>query len=195
MKKVIFAVVSILLFFESNSYSKEVDNEILFIRKHYSKINQNLKKYKKLEFLDIGLYKDINPARYSVEGSKLYNVAMINSYKYFDHNSIRKIVVTFNSQDDFQQSEYYVWNDQLFFVFKSRTTFLKPRWSNDLTEDDKAILENRYYISNNKLIRWLDPKKQEVTNEKKLAIEEKTLMQDFETYLTINNNDIGPLAK
>jgi|GEM_PF-3203904 len=180
MKEFIIILFSSFFLFTNNIYSQTVEDEIKYIRTHYLKVNNELDKYKKIDFINVGLFKDSNP--YSMEGAKLFNLAIINCYKYFKDNKIKKIVVTFDGEYNFQTSEYYIWNDKLFFVFKKQIQFLKSRTSENLTGKDKTIIENRYYIKNNKIIRWLNEKKKKVLDKVKIKSEEKILIHDYELY-------------
>ncbi len=189
MSKYIIFVLFLFSFIVSDIYSQTIEDEIKNVRSKYLKVNGEIKSYKKVDFIDVGLYKDLEPKRYSMEGAKIYNLAVINCYRYFKGNGLRKIVATFDAQHDLQTSEYYVWNGKLFFIFKKNINFLKPRGSKNITEKDKVVTENRYYIKDNKLIRWLDERKQKVIDVKKLKAEEEILIHDYKLYLSVNQND------
>jgi len=195
MRKYFLLILSLLFIGINNIYSQSIEEIIKNIRIKYSKINNDLNNYDKFDFLDVGLFKDISPNRYSKEGSKLYRLAIINCVKYTMNDSVRKIILTFDCESEFQTSEYYIWNNKLFFVFKSRTQYLKPRWADDFKEKDKHIIENRYYINENKIIRWLDENKKEIKNKDIIESEQELIMHDYNIYLTINKDDIGPAAK
>lgn len=172
-------------------FSQDMEKNILYIRECYYQINQNQADFDKIVYGDIGLYKDISPDRYSMEGAEIYNLAIINSCQYSENGSVKKIVMTFNGPDENLVSEYYIRDDQLVFVFKTRTCYLKPKWSDDFSENDKVVFENRFYIKNNSLIKWINEKKQVVLDQAVRDMAEKTLIHDYKVYLTISDDDIG----
>ncbi len=128
------------------------------IREKFGVINYNSTSYKKIT-------KDVMGE--STQGGGLE--------AYFKDRELRKIVVTYYGEMGKSSQEYYFWDNELFFAFIQEYLYNKPMYM----EGSKVekIDENRYYFYHDKLIRWLDPKKEKV-NESKFIIEETRLLQN-----------------
>lgn len=145
------------------------------IRNEYNLINKSLDSYSKIENNDINVYKDLNPDNYSFESTDIYQLAIINLIRYYDNGVIKKAVVRFDGDRQDLISEYYFKNDSLFFVFKTRIDYKKPKWSDDFNKLDKDIFENRFYFDGNRLLKWIDSKKNQVD----LTSIEKTICESI----------------
>ncbi len=170
---------------KSSSIDKESE-EIVSIKKWFSEINSSISNYKKKENKDIDIYKDSNPEKYSYESERIYRLAMVDLERYYESNELRKAIVRFYGYQEDLISEYYFWNDSLFFVFKTEINYLKSKSADDFTESDKKKMESRFYFQNGKLIRWLDHNKKQMnlTDVKAKKIEQE-ILSDSRLYRNI----------
>lgn len=65
--------------------------------------------------------------------------------------------------------EYYIWDNQLIFIYNYR-------WYN---KKENKNFENRFYFKNGKMIRWIDTSKKEIKEHNKLKNKESELLKDF----------------
>ncbi len=136
--------------------------DITTIKKWFGEINASISNYKKKENTDIDIYKDSTPDKYSYESEEIYQLAMVHLERYYENNELKKAVVKFDGHQEDQVSEYYFWNNSLFFVYKTKVYYSKPKSSDDFAKSNKETAENRFYFQNDKLIRWLDNDKNQV---------------------------------
>jgi hypothetical protein len=114
--------------------SAQVEESIASIRQHYAQINRDAAKYKKVK-------KELSG--FSAEGGQLV--------AYFDGPSIMKIAATFYGESGKASEEYYYWDNQLIFVLRTDYRYSKP-----LSGKVVRTTVDRFYFSNDKLIRWID---------------------------------------
>lgn len=110
------------------------------IRQHYASINKNVPLYRRVKK---------NLAGFSGEGGELV--------AYFHGPSVMKMVATFFGETGKAIEEYYFWNGQLIFVFRTDHNYDKP-----LSGKVVRKTESRLYFKDDKLIRWLDENGKEV---------------------------------
>ncbi len=127
--------------------SKTEEELISDIREKFGAINYNINSYTKVK-------KDVMEE--STEGGELEG--------YFKNTELRKMITTYYGEMGKLIEEYYLWDDQLFFVFTHEHYYDKPMHM----EGSKVskINENRYYFYKDKLVRWLDPQKKKVAKSK-----------------------------
>ncbi len=111
------------------------------IRSHYTAINKNLSRYRKVKKELSGL---------SAEGGELE--------AYSDGNSIKKIVATHFGETGKAVEEFYYRDGQLIFVFRKDFQYDKP-----LSGKTISTKENRFYFNNDRLIRWIGEKGKQIT--------------------------------
>lgn len=126
------------------------------IREKFGAVNYNINSYRKVK-------KDLIDE--STEGGELE--------AYFKKEELKKIVVSYYGEMGKLIKEYYFWDNDLFFVFTQEYSYDMPMYM-DGSKVDK-IDENRYYIHNDKLIRWLDPNKEKVVKSKFIQKETEVL--------------------
>lgn len=123
--------------------SPEVEDPINTIRQHYASINRNAARYKKVR-------KELSG--FSTEGGVLV--------AYFDGPAIMKIVATFYGESGKASEEFYYWEGKLIFVLRTDYRYNKP-----LSGKVVRTTMNRYYFSNDKLIRWIDENGRQVASD------------------------------
>lgn len=153
------------------------------IRKKFSTINESLDKYDRIETNDINVYKDINPEKYSYESVGIYGLAMVNLERYYDEDKLRKAIVTFDAEGSDMISEYYFWDDVIFFVFQTKINYKSAKWAVDFDPNKKKVWENRYYIENGKLIKWINSDKNIVDLSKINNEVESQVISDADLYM------------
>lgn len=119
----------------------QANAQVRKIRQQYGKINQNLKRYRRVN-------KDLSG--FSLEGGQLV--------AYFDGQAIAKIVATYYGEGGKTTEEFYYWDGKLIFVFSRESRYDKP-----LSGGVRATKDSRYYFSNDHLIKWLNEKGKDVT--------------------------------
>ena len=118
-----------------------VEEKVKAIRSRYEKVERALKDCKQVK-------RDL-PGE-SAEGGELTG--------YFSGGSLRKLVAKFYGETGQAREEYYFWDDQLFFVLRVESRYDKPLSGNVVRKS-----EERFYFTDDTLIRWLDPEKKEVS--------------------------------
>ena len=141
-----------------NSYEVEIISDI---REKFGAVNYNINSYKKVK-------KDLMDE--STEGGELE--------AYFKKEELKKIVAIYFGEMGKLIKEYYFWDNDLFFVFTQEYSYDMPMYM-DGSKVDK-IDENRYYVHNDKLIRWLDPNKEKV-GKSKFIQKETEILQNAKT--------------
>lgn len=122
------------------------DEEIVSdIREKFEIINQKSDSYET---------KNIKVLDESTEGGELKS--------YYQNEELKKVVASYFGEMGKTVEEYYFNENNIFFVFTQQFSYDKPIY----VEGSKVnkIDENRYYFHNRKLVRWLDPKKEKVSN-------------------------------
>jgi hypothetical protein len=114
------------------------------IRQHYAQINSSAAKYKRVK-------KELSG--FSAEGGELV--------AYFHGPSVMKMVATYFGESGKASEEYYFWDGKLIFVLRKDHRYNKP-----LSGKIISTKEDRFYFSNDKLIRWIDENAKEVASDK-----------------------------
>lgn len=132
------------------------------IREKFAAINSNIESYKKVT----GDMMSESSEGSSVEG-------------YYKGDELRKLVVEFYGHLGRLKEEYYFWNNKIFFVYTQLFSYNVSITMKECKVDH--IDQNRYYFYNDKLVRWLDPKKEKVDNSK-FNQKEIEILNDIEEY-------------
>ncbi|MBN1950782.1 MAG: hypothetical protein JW801_06235 [Bacteroidales bacterium] len=157
--RIIFSLATLILFFV-NSYSQILSTEeetraITDIRAKYKLINEQQDTYVK----KTGPLED-----YSTEGGE-YVVY------YAPENDPRKIIASYYGEMGRLVNEYYLWDGEVFFVFRQRYTYNShiymtediPEEGIEAFDDSKTLITtNRYYFLDGQMIRWLDDEKNKI---------------------------------
>jgi len=141
---------------KSSTFSVNEENKIVLdIRKKFTEIeNDYSSKYKRVE-------KELND--YSTEGG--------TATMYYNIDQIRKVKISFYGETGKSITEYYIWDNKVFFMFRKSYYYNSPIYFiKDIPEegieafDEKKteVFEDRYYFSSEKLIRWIDSDKMKV---------------------------------
>lgn len=124
--------------------SAQTGDPIQSIRQHYTEVNRGLAKYKKVK-------KELSG--FSAEGGQMV--------AYYDGRGIFKIAATFYGEMGKATEEYYYWDNKLIFVLRTENTYSKP-----LSGKIVRTTVNRFYFSDDKLIRWIDENGKQVGSDK-----------------------------
>ncbi len=144
-------------------YAQSEDETIKLIRQQFKTINDEIKSYTSVSY-EVPL------------ADPTIGHTLITYYK---GNSLMKIEEILFGDMTENSSHFYFWDDQLFFVFSTNTFHSY----NDGNIED-FVTENRFYFSNNKLIRWMDSdKKQKDKNTKDFKDNESLWTEKAQTYL------------
>ncbi|MBK5213268.1 MAG: SH3 domain-containing protein [Flavobacteriaceae bacterium] len=125
--------------------NENIETKIVQIRERFKTINSNISDYKKVE-------KDI--VGQSSEGGTIVGFSLKGNWM--------KIVKTDYGEMGKTIGEYYYWNNSLFFLFNRVFHYDSP--ISNMNSKTKRVDENRYYINNNRIIKWLNPEKVVVDN-------------------------------
>lgn len=137
---VLFLINNINVFCYAQTYKKN-DDIINIIREKYVKINSQIKNYSKKKIL---LYDE------ATEGSELT--------AYYDDKELKKIMKWSYGETEKEFTEYYYADNKFFFVYSKRYIYELKQDENNIYPDREKIAtieENRWYFSNQKLIRWI----------------------------------------
>jgi len=118
-------------------------NAIETIRQRYADINKNVPLYRRVKR---------NLSGFSPEGGELL--------AYFHGPSVMKMVATFYGETGKAIEEYYFWNGQLIFVFRTEHRYDKPLSGKVIRKS-----EHRWYFQDDKLIKWLGEDGQEIASD------------------------------
>lgn len=114
--------------------SSQTEPSIPSIRQRYASINRGIRKYRRVK-------KELSG--YSLEGGELI--------AYFHGPRIVKMTAVYFGESGKAAEEYYYWNEKLFFVFRREYTYDQPMSGKIVNTQ-----ANRFYFSNDRLIRWID---------------------------------------
>jgi len=135
--KIIVAMLVVLVFgfnFLTPGNAAPQADPIETIRQHYASINKNVPLYRRVK-------KNLNG--FSGEGGELI--------AFFHGPSVMKMVATFYGEMGKAVEEYYLWNGQLIFVFRTDHNYDKPMSGKVISKT-----ESRFYFKDDKLIKWLE---------------------------------------
>ena len=118
-----------------------VDEQVKTIRSRYDAVDKDLSRCKQVK-------RDLPDE--STEGGELT--------AYFSDQALRKLAAKFYGETGQALEEYYFWDGRLFFVLRGESRYDKP-----LSGKVKSKSEERFYFADDALIRWLDPRKKEVS--------------------------------
>lgn len=130
-------------------------DQIAQIRVWFSEINSNITAYKEVPVHSPSEH-------YSCTG-------------YFEGNALRKIRLDFTDANGTFSKKYYYMNGELFFIFSTEKQYNAPiiyesdqeaqeaGFEEAYDEEKTKLSEHRYYFSGEKLIRWLDTRKNKIS--------------------------------
>lgn len=136
----------------ASANSSQEKDSISSIRQRYAAINKSLAKYKAVK-------KELSG--FSTEGGELI--------AYFDGPSIVKIAATYQGETGRSFEEFYYWNEKLIFVFRKQDTYDEP-----MSGRVVKTRENRFYFSNDELIRWINENAKQVAPSNNKYLETQT---------------------
>lgn len=135
--------------------------------------------YRVSEFKDVNLYPDISPENYSIEGSTISGLAVINLKRYFKDNETLMIETEFFGQETNLFSNYIFSNEDHQPLNCVRQTTLSPSATTLQTDGNHQNLPSNLYVFNNNLC-FVKEKNQ---NFKSVALSKcETFQQDARTY-------------
>ncbi|MBA3240662.1 MAG: hypothetical protein H0T60_05490 [Acidobacteria bacterium] len=114
--------------------STQEKDAISSIRRRYANINKSLAKYRVVK-------KELSG--FSTEGGELT--------AYFDGPAIVKMAATYQGETGRSFEEFYYLNEKLIFVFRKQDTYDQP-----LSGKVVRTRANRFYFSNDELVRWIN---------------------------------------
>jgi hypothetical protein len=171
----------------ANCSSQENNNQkIEQIRSWYNEINKDVNKFSKVVSNDIDVYKDLNPEKYSYESTEIYRLAVVNLERFYSDGKLVKAIAKFEGDREDLTSEYYFHDQLLFFVFKTKIEYDKPKWDQKFDPNKKIISENRFYFDSNKLLNWIDSnKKIKKPTDPEFKTKERQILSDASLYREI----------
>ena len=182
----IFIIAGLILLTASSLYSQSLEVDIEQIRAWFRDVNSNISTYRKAELTDINISQDANSNLFSKEGEKIYRLGVVNLTKYYDDEQLVKLTVEFDGDREDLTSDYYFKDGHLFFVDKIKTIYHRPKWHDDFNETQKSIGKNRFYIKNNRVIRWSTLEKDNVGIHDPAFVEnESMIINDYMLYISI----------
>lgn len=181
-------MMSIFLFLAALSAQAQPSEETLEqIRAWFKEVNENTDQYKKLEYADLQISKDINAEQYAMEGEEIFRLGNVHMSKFFDEETLVKIVVDFYGDRQDLTSEYYFKDNNLFFVDKIYTVYKNPKWIEGFNETERSTVNHRFYFKDNQLIRWIDPEVRSVGKpDPDFPKHEAKILHDYQLYRSID---------
>lgn len=157
-----------------NEPAKNEEEIISAIRKKFKKINQDTISYKT---------KNMEIMGESAEGGELKS--------YYQNKELKKVVASYFGEMGKSIEEYYFSENNVFFVFTQQYSYDKPMY----VEGSKVnkIDENRYYFYSSKLVRWLNPNKEKVSNSNFNQKESEIFQKIKELKKKLKNSKVGDL--
>jgi hypothetical protein len=153
--------------------SPQVEEQIQSIRQHYGQINAGVPRYKRVKK---------NLTGFSAEGGELI--------AYFHGPTIMKMVATYYGETGRTAEEFYYWDGKLIFVLRREHRYSKP-----LSGKIVSTKEDRFYFSNDKLIRWIDENAKEVAADKTEYQEEQKEFLENSKLLTDGARSKNPIIE
>ena len=160
--------------FQTISLSETIDGYV-------KSVEENINSYHCQTYSDVDLYHDIS-SNYSIEGSKLRNVSVITLNKYFDKENIVKITASFDGENADLLSEYYVMDNKLMYVCQKLTIYKLPKWHDDFDSLASDVRQNRFYIKDESIARWVDDFDRNDRNDRMVEME-RNVSHDFMAYI------------
>ncbi|MBC8136342.1 MAG: hypothetical protein H8F28_10690 [Fibrella sp.] len=134
-------VIPVSAFGQRTGRDQSITTDVQAIRKYYTRINTEAKRYTKKE-------RDLSG--FSAEGGTLTG--------YYGKNELRKMVAIYYGESGRKIEEYYFADGSLIFVLSTDLRYVRP-----LTFDGKdtgeiaSTEQNRIYFNKSNLIQWLTP--------------------------------------
>lgn len=150
---------------EDDTQNIELTNEkkIELIRKEYKNINSNINNFSK---------KTKELTGFSTEGGELDI--------YTKGNDVRKLTANHYGETGKRLEEYYYKDGKPFFIYSKISHYDKP--FGEIIETE----ENKFYLSDNKLIKWVNSNNEAVNPETaEFSKTHNEILNDSETYLKL----------
>jgi hypothetical protein len=145
--KIFCGIIAFIIFSSLTSI-----NPIKEINRICKEIDASLLAFRKVEHADADLHKENKPGTYSIEGSELYNVAVINLDRYYHNETLRKAIVSFDAEREEMISQYYYRNDAVIMVHKTRKIYEQARWEEDFDSEKKKIEDYKVYLRGDTIV-------------------------------------------
>lgn len=160
IKKLFVAACVIAVAGSLRAADSSVEEKVKAIRAKYAEIEKGLKgcRQVKREVLDE-----------SAEGGELT--------AYFEDSNLRKLSVRLFGETGNVLEEFYFAEGKVIFVFRGDTRFTAPNSGAVMSKT-----EQRFYFAEDKLIRWLNPEKKDVTIDAAAAEHERDILAYAKKY-------------
>lgn len=143
------------------------EQKIRKIESEYKQINDNLRKYTK---------KTRELTGFSTEGGELD--------VFSEGNKIRKLTAILYGETGKRLEEYYYENGKLIYIYCKLSHYDKPFGEVIKTE------ENKFYMSNDKMLQWIDYDNEKVNTETpEYKQTQREILNDSKAYLKLINKD------
>jgi len=166
MKNKFFLLVIFCLFGSTSLlYSVDTIKILNIIKERYSEYNKTIHKCSQKEY---------NIMNESTEGGQLI--------LYVENKKVKKITAILYGEFGKSVNEYYVLDQQVFFVLKSTFLYQNPIYEGKVIVKEKS--QSRFYFYNNKMIRYLNQNNR-IINPKSTEFNEfqKRILSDYNKYL------------
>lgn len=183
----VFIITLLIFMAASPGHAQDSEKTLEQIREWFKEVNANTSQYRKVEYADLKMNKDINAEHYSMEGEDIYRLGNVHMTKFFEDEQLVKIVVDFYGDRQDLTSEYYLKDNNLFFVDKVYTVYKKPKWLDEFNETERSTVKNRFYFKDNQLIRWINPEVRSVGKmDPAYPQHEAKILNDYKLYSSID---------
>ena len=148
---------------DSQNIELTTEKKIELIRNEYNNINSNINNFSK---------KTKELTGFSTEGGELDI--------YTKGSNVRKLTANHYGEMGKRVEEYYYKDGKPFFIYSKTFHYDKP--FGEIVESE----ENKFYLSDNKLIKWIDSNNETVNSETaEFSKTQNEILNDSETYLKL----------
>lgn len=168
-------------------YGQSLENQLDSTRDWFRKVNKNIADYEKVEYPYVKISRSAPIESYSIESNQIYCLTQTKMTKFFDDKQLTKIVLEFSGNHEDLISEYYFKDDELIFVDKNKVIYHSAKQDSVFRETAKSVARNRFYIEEDRLIKWVDTDIQSVSKQNPFfKAQEAMIVHDYKLYKRIN---------
>ena len=152
--------------FEAKANFQDTNALVTKIRARYLQINKGVKTYRKVK-------KDAEG--FSLEGGEMT--------AYFSNKEVVKISAVFYGETHRTTADFYFQDGKLIFVYQVRGNYTEP-----MSGKIASRVESRFYFSEDRLIKWLEGKKDKNVSDQEGTEMQNTWIEDAKKLVDIANS-------
>lgn len=161
-----FLIVGFVFTFSFETKAQDTSTLIIKIRTRYLQTNKRIKNYRKIK-------KDANG--FSLEGGEMT--------AYFSDKEVVKISAIFYGEMHRTTADFYFQNGKLIFIYQVRGNYTEP-----MSGKIASRVESRLYFNEDRLIKWLEGKKDKNVSDEEAAEMQKSWIEAAKKLVEIANS-------